>query len=223
MMPASCPISSASRRSGVSARRFRKPVSMSIATFVPGAVGGEQRALDERDRQREVQVRVGREAGQARRRVERRGVDRQQQQREGQRRDDHRRLTQRAHHRAAREHADLDGERGAAQAATGRSAPARRPARPRPAPSSERPVFARKTSSSVGRVQLQVLHADALGVERRARPRPAGPRRCDRRTAAPLGEESAGSPKRVSTSRVRVQVAGLGGDHLDRRAGRSRP
>ena len=34
-MPASWPISSATRRSGVSASRLRKPVSMSLATLVP--------------------------------------------------------------------------------------------------------------------------------------------------------------------------------------------
>ncbi len=34
-MPASCPIIKATRRSGVSERRLRKPVSMSLATFVP--------------------------------------------------------------------------------------------------------------------------------------------------------------------------------------------
>ena len=34
-MPASWPIISATRRSGVSDSRLRKPVSMSFATFVP--------------------------------------------------------------------------------------------------------------------------------------------------------------------------------------------
>ena len=34
-MPASWPSISATRRSGVSERRLRKPVSMSFATFVP--------------------------------------------------------------------------------------------------------------------------------------------------------------------------------------------
>jgi hypothetical protein len=33
--PDSCPTSSATRRSGVSESRLKKPVSMSIATFVP--------------------------------------------------------------------------------------------------------------------------------------------------------------------------------------------
>ena len=34
-MPVSWPSMSATRRSGVSESRFRKPVSMSLATFVP--------------------------------------------------------------------------------------------------------------------------------------------------------------------------------------------
>ena len=34
-MPASCPIMSATRRSGVSESRLRKPLSMSLATLVP--------------------------------------------------------------------------------------------------------------------------------------------------------------------------------------------
>ena len=37
-MPASWPSISATRRSGVSASRFMKPVSMSLATFVPALI-----------------------------------------------------------------------------------------------------------------------------------------------------------------------------------------
>ena len=42
-MPVSWPIMSATRLSGVSERRFRNPLSMSLATFVP-ALMAENRA-----------------------------------------------------------------------------------------------------------------------------------------------------------------------------------
>ena len=52
--------------SGVSASRLRKPVSMSVARSVPELSSAKIAALDERDREREAQVGVGREAGDVR-------------------------------------------------------------------------------------------------------------------------------------------------------------
>ena len=60
------------------------------------------------------------------------------------------RLAQSAHHRAAREHADLDEQGGTPHAATTSPASGSSACSSSAAPSSERPVFSRKTSSSVG-------------------------------------------------------------------------
>ena len=138
--PPICPSSSAEPRTGVSASRFRKPVSMSRARSVPAIAGGEERALHERERQEEREERVRREAGQVRRRAQAVRVDRHQHQRERQRRDP-----------------DAGLARTCARSSAARSArPAarRRVTSSASAPSSVRPVFARNTSSSVGWCRL---------------------------------------------------------------------
>ena len=123
-------------------RRQRQPVQEAGLDVARDRGAGvdrrEQRALDERERDREVEVAVGREARDVGRGVQPRHVDPHQDQREQHRRDDHRRLAQRLQHRAARHLVGL-----------------RQSVKPRPPPappsaSSLRPVLARKTSSSDG-------------------------------------------------------------------------
>ena len=91
------------------------------------------------------------EAGQVRRRFQAVRVHGHQHQREEQRRDPHAGLAGRAHDRAPRDQRDLlrDDVHSSSSA-----------------PSSVRPVFARKTSSSVGWCRLICAGAQVLGVER---------------------------------------------------------
>ena len=98
----------------------------------------EERALHERERQEEREERPRREPGQVRRRAQAVRVDGHQHQREGQRRDPHAGLAERANHRPPRDQEDLPcGDDHSSSE-----------------PSSVRPVFARKTSSSVGWCRL---------------------------------------------------------------------
>ena len=80
----------------------------------------------------------------------------------------------------------------------------RRPASSCSAPSSDRPVLARKTSSSDGacswRCWTWMFSASRARTTSASWASPS-----DRSTAVPLGDELAGSPKRASTSRVRAR------------------
>ena len=73
---------------------------MSVARSVPVLSSENVAALDERDREREADVGVGREAGDVGGGVEAGRVHRQQEQREDDRRDERRRLPDRAQERA---------------------------------------------------------------------------------------------------------------------------
>src|SRR5262249_12402841 len=99
----------------------------------------EERALDEREREEKSEERVRWEAGDLRRGAEPGGGDREQCRREDERKDDVRGLPGRPQHRAACDVADLRERAHASTSASSSSAP-----------SSERPVFARKTSSRLG-------------------------------------------------------------------------
>ena len=123
----------------------------------------EHRPLDEGDGDREVQVGVGREAGDLRRRAQPARVDRQQEEREDERRDDQRGLAQRAAHRAPRRRS-RPGGRALRSRRHGLLSAAASPSSP--APSSERPVLARKTSSSDGECSCRCASAIPARVER---------------------------------------------------------
>ena len=152
----------------------------------------------------------------------------QQEEREDERREDLRGLAQRAHHRAAREHADLGEQRRTLT-------PGRPRPRPRdlaggpppsassssPAPSSERPVFVEEDVVERRRVQLEVVDARC--------PRASSARTTSARSrlaaaqahgdAARAGRRTShGSPKRSSTAAAASRSVGVGGHRLDRRA-----
>ena len=148
--PPSWPASSAAPRIGVSESRLRKPRLDVAREIGAGVHRREQRALDERHRERERDERLRREAGQMGLRAQAAGVHGEQQHREDEREDRRRRVAPRSHDRAAREERNLVDRR----------------AHSAPWPSSERPVFARKTSSRLGLVQLEVRDVNAFGVER---------------------------------------------------------
>ena len=176
--PASWPAISATPRIEVK----REPVQ-EARLDVLGEIGArihrrEESALDERDREREGEEGVGREAGQLRRRLQAARVHEQQHHREDQGEDDRRRLAARADDRAPRERADLceDVAHAAGSAASGSASAA---------PSSERPVLARKTSSS-----------DGAWISRLASVRPAS---STARTTA--GSPASPSRSRTTTSR----------------------
>ena len=96
------------RASSVSESRFRKPVWMSLREVGAGVHGREERALDERDRERERRRKesVGK-PGSSVDGLQAARVHEQQQHREDQREDDRRRLAARADDRAPRDRADL--------------------------------------------------------------------------------------------------------------------
>ena len=126
----------------VAHRRQREPVQetgVDVAREVDACdARREERALHERERQEEREERPRREPGEVRRRAQPVRVDGHQHQREGQRRDPHAGLAERANHRPPRDQEDLPcGDNHSSSE-----------------PSSFRPVFARKTSSSVGWCRL---------------------------------------------------------------------
>ena len=88
---------------GVRESLSKKPLSMSRARSAAGRDRPEERRLYEREGEREVQVRVGREPGHAARPRRGRRVYGEEHHREQQRRDDDRRLPQRPQRRAARQ------------------------------------------------------------------------------------------------------------------------
>ena len=156
-MPASWPIISATRLQRGQGKPVEKAGLYVVGHVGAGAVGREERPLHEGDGERELEVGVRGEARDLRGRVEPARVDREEHQREHDRRHHHRRLAQGAYDRAAREHSDLQeqagahsGANGLGHAATGSSASASAGSAFSASPSSERPVFSRKTSSSVG-------------------------------------------------------------------------
>ena len=137
-------------------RRQRDPVQepgLDVSSEVGAGVHRrEKRALYERDGKQESDHRAARESRKMRLRAEAAGVDRQQKQREDHRPDHVRRLAHRANDRAPRR-AGRPGPRARPQAAgsiaSSPGALSSSSSSPSP-PSSERPVFARNTSSSDG-------------------------------------------------------------------------
>ena len=118
--------------------------------------------------EREGEKRVGREAGQHRRRLSPPAFTRQQRDREDQRRDGARGLPDRPGHRAPGDRADLARERDAHRPR--RSAAAARPRRRRP-PASGRSWRGRRRRASA--LQLEVRRPRAPRRRARGRPRPA--------------------------------------------------
>src|SRR5688500_1276778 len=148
--------------------------------------GREEGPLDERDRERKGDEGIRGEAGQLRRLLEPAGVDEQEQHGEQQREDDRRGLPGRADDRASRERPDLtpEGVHTAGSAASASSSPA---------PSSERPVLARKTSSSEGAwISRLASVRPASSTARTTAGRPASPSR--RRTATSREPPPSDSP-----------------------------
>ena len=210
--PTSRPPISDTRRSGVSARRLKKPLSMSSARLVPVLISENIATLDERDGDREGDVGVRGEARQPCRRLQPAGVHREQHQREEDDREQLERLAQGLSHRAPGEHADLGREQARRCMRSRRgAATARAPLPPRrsssPAPSSERPVLARNTSSSVGECSRRsaIARPSASSV-RTISARSLTP--SGSRTATPLGDAAASSPKRYSTPASRSRSPG---------------
>ena len=121
---------------------------MSVARSVPELSRAKIAPWMNGHREREAQVGVGREARDVRGRVEPRRVHREQEQREDHRRDDRGRLPDRAQEGAPGDLRDLS-RRAGPHAGTASCSPVATSA-PSPAPSSLRPVLARKTSSRVG-------------------------------------------------------------------------
>ena len=84
------------------------------------------------------------------------------------------------------------------------------------APSSDRPVFARKTSSSEGwwtwSVSIRMCSASS------ARTTAARSPSADASRTAPPFDEGDGSPKRPRIARSALELGGIGGDRLERRA-----
>ena len=152
--------------------------------------------------------------GQVRRGLEPAGVDGEQQHREDERRDHVRRLAQRAHDRAAREHVDLVGERwssgfhGADRVACSSSSSSA-------APSSERPVFARKTSSSEGWCSCRCSTFKCSASSARTIAGEVGLAGTSR-TATPCAEPH-GSPKRARIAADALALGRVGRDDLDGR------
>ena len=165
----------------------------------------EQRALDERERDREVQIGVGREAGDVRRRVQPADVDPHQDQREEHGRDDHRGLAQRLQDRAPRH---LEG--------------LLRRSRPHDlfrhdfVGSSLRPVLFRKTSSSEGWCSCRSATARSAASSARTTATRSSP--LSSRTAAAPGGAGTTRPEAAQHVGDRVAVRAVGGHGLDRRA-----
>src|SRR4029079_18982265 len=181
--------------------RQREPVeetSLDVPREIRAGVHGrEERALHERNRECECQVRVGWEPGQVRGRLEAARVDREQEQREDEREDDVRGLARGAHDRPPRKLTDLLDEalaHAGSSASSGSSSSS-------PAPSRERPVLARKTSSSDGwwswrfsTLRLSASRARTISARSASLVR--------RRTATPL-TATQGSPKRARIAAAR--------------------
>src|SRR5918995_687398 len=168
-------------------RRQREPVQearLDVPSKIRAGVHGrEERALDERDGEREGDERVGREAGEAGRRLEPAGVHEQEQHREDEREDDGRRLAARPDDRASRDRADLREKAGSG---AGHAAGSAASGSWSPAPSSERPVLARKTSSSDGAwISRWARVSPAASTARTTAGRPARPSR-RRTTTSPV-------------------------------------
>ena len=166
---AELPDSSASLRSGVSASRLKKPVSMSRARSVPAVIDDEHRALHERHREQERRGSCGSGSrGCCVAALSARAVDREQDQREQHREDEQRALAQvRTTARSptasvcASERAD-----GRLSATRRRLAAGGRPSSGAvAAPSSLRPVLARNTSSSEGWCSCSVSTCRSVAVE----------------------------------------------------------
>ena len=73
------------------------------------------------------------------------------------------------------------------------------------------------------RVQLQVARPRARRRRARGRPAPSRSAPPRSRTATPLGEAAAGSPKRLEHAAIAARVVRVGGDRLDASSGRSPP
>ena len=161
------------------------------------------------------------------RRVEPAGVDREQEEREDERRHDHDRLPRRAQDRAPGEVAGLRGKRLRCRVAgtitppprtgSARSAVVGSAGLASPAPSSERPVLARKTSSRLGawscRSATLIPSASSARITSASSSVPSA----SRTAAAPRREAGSGSPNRASTASSASSRLGVGGDRLDRR------
>ena len=214
-------------RIGVRARRLRKPVSMSLSQRVPGHVVGARGALDHHraEHERDVGVR-GESLDLGDLLAAAPDSDREHEQREDEVRHDDRRLAERAGDRAPRERSDLAAQGGLTRRRRGRARPARRPtlswsstpsscaSASSAAPSSERPVFARKTSSSVGAWSSTfATGGPAASSARITSARSSTPGR--RRTATPLCAALDSSPKRSRTSLIGGPVGAVQGDDLD--------
>ena len=195
------------RRIGVSASRLRKPVWMSRARSVPAFIVANSAPWMNGTASAKARKECVGKPGSFVAALQPAGVDGEQQQREDERRD--RRSPAGA--ASARPSAARARTTWSATALTRsrrlhRELAAWRLAPSSPAPSSERPVFARKTSSSDGWCSCEVLDLEALGVERaddrrrgRRRRRAAGPRR--RSAPSRTARRSARAPPRRARAR----------------------
>ena len=206
----------AAMQRGAAHRRQREPVQearLDVACEVGARVHGrEERALDERDGEHEREERVGREAGQLRRGL--------------------------AGRRSSRASSIIGkirgGSRWPAGGACGRPSAARAPdlvgvrasafiasrlraalaPRSSPAPSSERPVLARKTSSRLGAWSCRfATRRPAASSARTTAGEVAAPAQTH---GDPFGERAGASPNRASASAT-ARGRRVGRDRLDRR------